>query len=118
MRVQETLVVPLATGGSWDSSNGRDGEPMINRGSRKSIAVSQHLQLGVAKTIHLSGKAATPALGRDLPIPRPIASDRFQHAPAAGGLRRRGRLGTVLVRDPPRGRSAAIADSQFWASQR
>ena len=68
MRVQETLVVPLATGGSWDSSNGHDGEPMINRGSRKSIAVSQHLQLGVAKTIHLSGKAATPALGRDLPV--------------------------------------------------
>jgi len=47
---------------SWDSTVGQDGESMIAQGWRKSVAMSHPFQLGVAKTIHLSGKAVTSAL--------------------------------------------------------
>jgi hypothetical protein len=48
----------------WDSRDGHDRESMIVRGWRKSDAMSHPFQLGVAKTIQLSEKAVTSAMGR------------------------------------------------------
>ena len=48
---------------SWDPAVGQDGESMITQGWGKSVAVSHPFQLGVAKTIHISEKTVTSALG-------------------------------------------------------
>jgi len=48
----------------WDSRDGQHREAMIVRGWRKPIAMRHHFRLGVAKTIHLSGKALASAVGR------------------------------------------------------
>jgi hypothetical protein len=47
-----------------DSTVGYDGQSMIIREWRKPGVMSRSFQLGVAKTIHLSGKAVTSASGR------------------------------------------------------
>jgi hypothetical protein len=47
-----------------DSTVGHDGDSMIIQECRKPVAMSHPFQLGLAKTIHLSGKAATSAMGR------------------------------------------------------
>jgi hypothetical protein len=52
----------------WDSGAGQAGEFIIIRGWRKSAAMSRPFQLGVAKTIQLSGKGLTSATGRVLPL--------------------------------------------------
>jgi hypothetical protein len=48
----------------WDSRDGHDGESVLIRGWRKSIAMSQQFQLGVAKAIPHSGTACKPERGR------------------------------------------------------
>jgi hypothetical protein len=50
--------------GSWDSAVGHDGQSMIIQGWRKPVAMTHPFQSGVAKTIHISGKAVTSATGR------------------------------------------------------
>jgi len=42
---------------------------MIIREWRKSGVMSHPFQMGVAKTLHLSEKAVTSAMGRELPFP-------------------------------------------------
>jgi hypothetical protein len=53
----------------WDSTVGRDGQSMIIQGWRKPVAMSHPFQLGVAKTIHLSEKTVTSAMGEVAPFP-------------------------------------------------
>ena len=47
----------------WDPAVGQDDESMITQGWGKSVAVSHPFQLGVARTIHISEKTVTSALG-------------------------------------------------------
>ena len=69
--VQRPYAENLRTGRSWDSTAGHDGESMIIRGWRKPVAMSHPFQAGVAKTIHLPGKAVMSARGRlEAPNPR------------------------------------------------
>ena len=69
-RFQETLPPSLGTVRRWGLRVGRDAASMIIRGWRKPLAMSHPSQVGVAKPIHLSGKAATSASGRLLPASR------------------------------------------------
>ena len=51
----------------WYSTAGHDRESMIIWEWRKPVAMSRPVKLGVAKTMHLSGKAATSAMGWERP---------------------------------------------------
>lgn len=53
----------------WGSTVGHNGESMIIQGWKKPVAMSHPFQLGVAKTIHLSGKVVAFPTGRCRPLP-------------------------------------------------
>ena len=78
----------------WDSRDGQHREAMIVRGWRKPIAMRHHFRLGVAKTIHLSGKALASAVGR---------------MPTSGGRAPRRTVDTGQDRDSTGGGEAANA---------
>lgn len=62
--VDRALALTTTRDRNWDSRDGHAGAFAITRGWRKSAAMSHPFRWGVAKTIHVSGNAATSALGR------------------------------------------------------